>query len=182
MKRLTYLIITLAFSVGILLAFDSCKKEKEDETNNDGGPTGSGEIEYMSEKYAINQAYYEYYGLFEGIYNYRLYLFSGGVDIENESGYGNAVAIYFSTYASPLPTGTIPYYSQSVDPVPSVEAEVVLGYDLDTEIGIQITHFTQGELTMTKSPDGKTYTVQFNWTTMDNEVLSGNYSGQIIEF
>lgn len=180
MKRLTYLIITLTFSVGILLVFDSCKKE--DETNNDGGPTGSGEIEYRSKKYAINHAYYEYYGEFEGIHNYQLYLFSDGVDIENESGFGNAAAIYFSTYTSPLPAGTIPYYSDSVDPVPAVEAEVVLGYDLDTENGIRITSFEEGQLTMTKSSDGNSYAVQFSFTTADDEVLSGNFTGKIIEF
>lgn len=172
--------LSFAMAIGILLYSNSCKKDEE--TINNGGPTGSGEMQYMSKKYMIKYAYYEYYGLFEGVHNYRLYLFSDGVDIENESGYGNAAAIYFSTYASPLPEGTIPYYSESVDPVPSIEAEVVLEYDLSAETGIRISGFNEGELSITKSSDGKTYTIQFSWITFDEEVLSGQYNGQVTEF
>jgi len=180
MKRLTHLALSIAILIAVSATFTSCKKENN--TNDGGASTGSGEIEYLGKKYAVNYGYYELYGQFEGIYNYQLYLFSDGVDIEKESGFGNVIAIYFSTYLPPLSEGTIPYYSDNVDPCPTFEAEVVLEYNLDTDSGIRLSYFADGELTISKSSDNNTYTIQFNCVVDDEESLSGNYTGKITEF
>jgi len=180
MKRLTNLALAITFLIVVTATFNSCKKENN--TNDGGASTGTGEIEYLGKKYAVNYGYYELYGQFEGIYNYQLYLFSDGVDIEKESGIGNVIAIYFSTYLPPLSEGTIPYYSENVNPYPTFEAEVVLDYNLDTSSGIRLSYFVDGELTISKSSDNKTYTLQFDCAVDDEESLSGHYTGTIIEF
>jgi len=95
------------------------------------------------------------------------------VDIETDTGFGNVLAIYFSTYSAPFPEGTIPYFTESVDPVPTFEAEAVLDYDLDNEEGIHLTGFTDGELTITKSSDGNTITIQFDCNSFEDEKLTG---------
>jgi len=179
MKRLIYLIGAITFLIGITLTFDACKKENN---SNDAESKGSGKMVYMGKEYLINIGYYETYGVYDGIYNYQLYLFSEGVNIENESGTGNVIAIYFSTFSAPLPIGTVPYYSENVDPVPTFEAEVVLDYNLETENGIRISSFSEGELTITKLSEANTFTVQFTCVLHDGETLSGQYTGTIYEF
>jgi hypothetical protein len=171
-------VIVFLFLLFFLMNNVACKKEKDE---YDGGITGSGEIEYNGIKYEINKGLYEYYGQFDGgVHNYRLYLFSDGVDIENESGSGNAMAIYFSTYTPPLNSGTIPHYSEDLDPIPNFEAEMVLDYDLDAEVGIRFYSFVDGDFTISKS-QGNAYTIQFSVTTWDDEIITGQYSGNIFE-
>jgi hypothetical protein len=179
MKRLHYLSIITFFLIGISATFLSCEKNDATEDVESGG---SGKIAYLGKEYSISIGFYETYGIYDGIHNYRLYLYSEGINIESETGTGNAIAVYFSTYAAPLPIGTIPYYSEVVDPVPTFEAEVVLDYDLETEEGIRLSSFTEGELTITKSSKANTYVVQFNCILFGGETLSGQYTGTIYEF
>ena len=179
MKRINNPAMIIVFLVGIVATFLACEK---DDIKEDGGSGGSGKMVYMGKEYPVSIGYYETYGIYDGIHNYRLYIYSEGVNIETESGTGNAIAIYFSTYVAPLPIGTIPYYSETVDPVPTFEAEVVLEYNLDTEEGIRLSSFSEGELTITKSSEANTYSVQFNCISFGGEILSGQYSGKIFEF
>ena len=179
MNRFNKMAKIAVFPVIIFAALLACEKDDSTEKGESGG---SGKMVYMGKEYPISIGYYETYGIYDGIHNYQLYLYSKGINIETESGTGNAIAIYFSTYVAPLPIGTIPYYSENVDPVPTFEAEVVLDYNLDTEEGIRLSSFTEGELTITKSSQANTYTVQFNCITFGGETLSGQYSGTIFEF
>ena len=180
MKKLAYLLITIIFLAGITVTFNACNEEDD---TVDIVSNGSGEIEYMGKKYAINFGYYEVYGKFEDAYNYRVYLFSEGVDIENESGFGNAIAIYLASYSPPLTSETIPYESDSFDTYPSFSVQGVLEYDLDTQNGIELNFGdANGDLTITKSSDGKTYTIQFKCTSLgDEKTLTGKYTGKITE-
>lgn len=180
MKRILSFAFACAMLVGLSAMFDSCKKNDEADPAG-SGPTGSGKITYLDKSYPVSRGYYEYYGKYDqGIHYYQIYLFSEGVDIENESGSGNAIAMYCSTFEAPLPQGTIPYYSSDEDAVPNFEAQAALDYNLDTETGIRISTFTGGELTITKSSDQ--YTLQFSCQLEDGEILSGQYTGKVIEF
>ncbi len=161
------------------LMVSSCKKEEDQKIE---GPSGTGILEYKGIQYDITMAYYELYGQFDGIYNYELYLFSDGVDIDNETGFGNVAAIYFSTYSPPLPEGTTPYYDESSNPYPNFEAEVVLDFDLDADTGIRMNYFDEGGFILNKSSDGKTYTIQLSCILAGKDTLSGHYSGSIIEY
>ena len=179
MKKQVYIISMIVLFTGMVFSIESCKKD--DSVNDSGISSGSGKVAYLGKEYALNFGNFEDYGEYDGIYYYQVYLFSEGVDIANESGSGNVVAIYFSTYSPPLSLGTIPYYTEFVDPIPTCEAEIVLEYDLDNEIGIRISSFTEGTSTISKSSDGNSYTIQFNFTTFDGDILSGEYTGNISE-
>lgn len=180
MKRLTCLpLATIVILLGTAVTFVACEK---DDITNEGESRGLGKIAYMGKEYSISIGYYETYGVYEGIHNYQLYLYSEGVNIETETGTGNVIAIYFSTFSAPLTSATIPYFSEVVDPVPTFEAEVVLDYNLETENGIRLSSFSDGELTIAKSSGESTYTVQFNLNLYDGEILSGQYTGTIYEF
>lgn len=156
----------------------SCKKDKED--SYDGSPTGSGTLIYQGKSYAISFGLYEDYGFYDGIHYYELYLFSSGVNLDEETGYGNIAAIYFSTYTAPLSTGTIPYYSEGIEPVPAVEAQVGLDYNLETEVGTDLYAFVDGEINISKSDDN--YNIQFTFILQGGGTLTGQYTGRIFEF
>lgn len=179
MKKLTSLLIAFIFMVGLATIFESCKKDEEEVNLNES--SGTGTIEYMGKTYDIRYGLYEYYGEFEGIYNYRLYLFSDGVDIENETGMGNVLAIYFYGDMPPLQQGTIPYNSGFDQNIPSFDAQAAIDYNLDTETGIRIDAFSDGELTITNN-SGNNYTITFSLEQGDGELLTGQYTGKVSEF
>ena len=178
MKKLTCIVIAFTFIVGLATTFESCKKKEEDVNLNES--SGTGTIEYMGESYDIRYGLYEYYGEFEGIHNYQLYLFSDGVDMEKETGSGNVLAIYFYGDMSPLQQGTIPY-NGSNQIVPSFEAEAAMDYNLDTQTGIHISAFSDGELTISSS-SGNNYTIAFSLEQEDSKLVTGQYSGKVTEF
>jgi hypothetical protein len=166
------------FLVIILLLFlGSCKKDKEETLNE--GPTGTGSVFYNESTYSLNRAAYELYGQFGGVYNYELYLFSEGIDVDTETGTGNIVSMYFSTYVAPLPAGTIPYYTFNVPEVPTFSASLYLEYDLVNETGIRFDGFEDGEVTISRS--GDTYTVEFTCYSMGQDTITGQYTGKILE-
>jgi len=178
MKKIIYLLPAIIGLFCISTTFNSCTKKKN---GNDESGSGTGSISYLGKNYMIEKGLFEDYGINDGVYNYQVYLFSDGVNIDNETGYGNVIAIYFYGNTKPIQTGTIPYYEIDADPVPTFEAEVALDYNLDTNTGIRISSFTGGELTITKTSDNN-YSIQFNCVTEEQETLSGQYTGTISEF
>ena len=100
--------------------------------------------------------------------------------MEKETGTGHVLAIYFYGDMPPLQQGTIPY-NGSEQIVPAFEAEAAMDYNLDTQTGIYISAFSDGELTISSS-SGNNYTIAFSLEQQDGKLVTGQYTGKVTEF
>ncbi len=177
MVRHQHLLISLFVIISIILSSSSCKKE--DNVNDPGSSSGTGSIEFDGKSYSIKYGLYDYFGEFGGVHNFELFLFSDGVNLNNETGEGNVISIYFYSDVPPLPTGTIPYYS-GTDDIPYIEAQAGLDYNLETQVGKVIPVFQEGNVTITRS--GDTYNIEFTLISETEGQMTGNYKGKVSAF
>ena len=176
--KIHHLLLIVSTLIFLVLSESACKKNDEDTGLSQA--SGTGTVKYQGKSYTVKYGLYEYYGEFEGIHNFELYLFSDGVDLDNEKGRGTVIDLYFYSNVPPLPTGTIPYYIGATINPPVFDARAGLDYNLETQDGIAFNGFDYGELTITRNGDN--YTIQFTLQTDDGETVSGQYSGKVGEF
>lgn len=165
--------------VFLFLLLSACNKD--DKKENVTPTLGNGFVEYDGKTYGLDYALYEDYGQNSGVYNFEIYLYSSGIDMEEESGTGNVVAIYFYSNKPPIPVGLTPYFTEFVNPVPTVEAELVLDYNLETEEGTAFYNFVGGQVRITQLGEDQ-FRIEFSFFLNSGKNITGEFSGRIDEF
>jgi len=179
MKKFNFISGLIFIAVAIVIS--GCDSE-------DDSATSKNYFSYDGKEYAINNGYFSCWGEYNngGPYVWGFFLTSDGLYFDSEAGdlkgKGDAFMVNLvSSSETEIVEGT--YSFDETDDYLIDGAVVVIGYDIETEEGIEV-DFSEGAGTIDVKKTGEEYEVIINCKTKEGKEINGYFKGSIpiVEF
>lgn len=166
----------------LAIGFTSCKKDKDDDSNGNGGSTAKNEMTIKGNSSTIIGGLQSDYGMVDSnIYNFDLLLWSDSIvyvdSTESIAGIGNI--LYFEMFTSSstgLATGTY-IFSNNLNANTFDIGEAAVNFDTETETGDELIETNSGTVTIDK--DGDTYIIDIEMADGAGGTITAHYEGTL---